>query len=276
MTRFALVEENYINEHRYSVYDIDENETIPRLAAMVRELYVEPDVLRHTLEQAVVDLGDFLDPAMIDELIRTATNTVIPEAGTNPSHPWLDMARNETAEVLAYLIAEEIYNVRILSKRVRNKEIPRLPSRGVDMVGLIFDDPGIRLVCGEVKTSSSRDSPPSVVSRADDSLDKQLLGLIANKKKILEELTWSHKHAEVEDRRLIGRAMILHAQGKLPTMSFALLVRPRNVYKPTDFGTLRDTPERFHPSSICFSIARLSDSLENFAHSVYSQAKGAE
>jgi hypothetical protein len=272
---FTLVAEERVREHHYATYKAETEVLVPELARLVAELYVEPKLLRETLRRAADGLDDIIDMEVIDELVAQVQLAAIPEAGQRVEKPWLDMARNEVAEVLTYLVAEEVYDVLVVSKRVRNKEITNLPSRGVDMIG-ILSNPELRLVCGEVKASSAEASPPSVVDTGKDNLHDQLKSLIDNHQKILQELNWSHKHASEQNQILIGRTLLLWAQRRLPITVFAVLLRPETVCKVSDFGIFRERPEDFEPAVVRFCIARLTTTIEKLAEQVYSKAREQE
>ncbi|MEV0626587.1 Hachiman antiphage defense system protein HamA [Nonomuraea wenchangensis] len=273
---FTLAFEAWQGEHRYVIYDVDADAALDLFAETIRDLYVEPERLRLTLTDALVGLDDIVDLPDIEALLQEVTEASVPQAGRNPGRPHLDMARNETAEVLAHLVAERIHGSSVIANRVRNKEIPGQPTRGMDLLALHESGSGcLSLVCGEVKASNSASSPPAVVDQADDSMRNQLKKIITNHTKILQELNWAHKHSKEEHRSKVGRAILLWSQRKLPIIVLPVLMRTHNTGQQADFGLFHASPDELSPAVICFCIAKISVPIEEFADSVYSKAREA-
>lgn len=269
---FSLTEEAFDGEHHFALYDVDADAAVEAFAAKVRDLYVEPDTLRETLTTASSGLGDLVDLALIEEILMDVTNAAVPPAKQNAAKPWLDMARNEAAEVLASLAAEHIYGCVVVANRIRNKEIPGMPTRGMDLLAL-ENSPRLRLVCGEVKASDVDTSPPPVVETSKDSLYNQLKLITSSEDRILQELNWAHKHCTERHRGIVARAILLWASRNLPVVVFPVLVRTLESGTSSDFGIFRSKPDDFTPAIVRFCLARLSIPIEDFAERVYRTAR---
>jgi uncharacterized protein DUF1837 len=271
MEGLVLAEEYWIGEHHFAIYDVEPEVMVDLLAETVRKLYVETATLQQTLEVALMGLEDIADVPAVEEVVRAVAAATVPVPGVQTSMPWLDLARNEVAEVLACVAAEALYEAPVLAPRVRNKEVTGQPSRGIDLIG--FGETPVHLLCGEVKASAARSSPPDVVSVGTDSLRAQLLGHIGDRKRILRELNWVHKHVEPNYHPIVARFILRWICKELPVRIFPLLLRPSSCCTVSDFGAFIESPEEYAPAQIRFCIARIPCTIEDFAGRVYTRAR---
>jgi hypothetical protein len=243
------------------------------LAAVVRALYVEVDNLRDRMLEAARDLDGV---ANVDE-IRAAVNRVaqvaVPEPGVRLQQPQLDTARNELGEVLAYGLLEGPCAALLPAKRVREKEIPGLPSRGLDALAL-RDGPPLELLVSEVKTSDEVASPPRVVGQGTTSLHAQLRSLVTDTDRLLSELNWAYKHTTPDRQQLVARAMLLHTRDELALVGVPVLVRPARCHQDSDCGIFEQAPESIAPANVRFCVVRLARELDELAQAVYETARG--
>ncbi len=277
MVTFQLHQQDVAGDHRFSVYDCQTasgTTLVEELADRVRDLYADPNELRDALEQGATGLDGIADVPALKALVEQVTKAVIPVPAANPTQPrHLDLARNEVAEVIAYEAVEGIYSAVIPAARIREKEVPGQPTRGLDLLALILE-PVLRLLVAEVKASSSPSSPPPVVGRGEDSLHSQTHGLVTNSDRLLRELTWSLKHCHNETlRAALGRAMLQLALHQLPIVAVPVLVRPVNRHGANDFGRFRDDPDQYSPATVDFCVARVDGTLEQLAGDVYVRAR---
>ncbi|GAA4533402.1 Hachiman antiphage defense system protein HamA [Nonomuraea ferruginea] len=273
---FSLAYEVWEGNHHYSIFDVDADVALDLFAETVRQFYVEPDKLRDTLTGAMVGLDDIVDLRDIEALVNEVAEASIPRARQNPTRPHLDMARNETAEVLAHLVVERIHGSSVVASRIRNKEIPGQPTRGMDLLALARSDKQeLSLVCSEVKASNAASSPPAVVEQGDDCLKNQLKKIISDHTRILQELNWAIKHADDQDKPMVAKAILLWGCHKLPLIVLPVLMRTKETGKETDFGTFRTNPRELAPAAIKFCIAKISIPIEEFANLVYTRAREA-
>jgi hypothetical protein len=201
-------------------------------------------------------------------------SAVVPPPGAREDRPWSDVPRNELAEVIAYLVIEKVRGALVPAKRIREKEVPGQPPRGMDLLGL-QTNPTLRLLITEVKASEASQSPPSVVATGDDSLRGQLLKFIRRPERVLQELNWVYKHSASGNQLLVARAILHWVRRALPVTVVPLLVRSLDKHQPTDYGSFRDRPSEFAPARVQFEIVRVSIGISALAEQVYSRARSA-
>lgn len=273
MIVFNEVERVGNGQHVFAVYDCRAAagaDLVAALAQTVRQLYVDLDKLKAILGKAMNDAGTVADPAPIHEAIARILAVAIPEGGTHPvSH--LDVARNELAEVVAYLALQTVHGTLIPASRIRNKEVLGQPARGRDLIGL-EQDPLIAVV-GEIKASSEVASPPAVVGDGESSLASQLRRFLASGDALLVELNWAFKHATEEDQRVVADAILAHIAHTLPVCAAPVLVRPVDRRGADDFGIFRSDPTQFDPARIRFMVVTVEGTLEELANAVYQAAR---
>lgn len=190
------------------------------------------------------------------------------EDGPQPLH--LQVPRNEVAEVLALYVLEHLHRFQVPASRIKNKEVPGSPSRGLDVLGIT---PSSAVALTEVKASSSKSSPPSVVHSAPDSMHTETLRRLNDPKSLLAELHWALKHAKESTRESAAKSLLLYSLPGPPTPVVApVLVRAADTYQVNDYGNFRTPSTEFGKSPIQFVIIRLPVTLEEFANLVYTKA----
>jgi hypothetical protein len=277
MARFVQQSEDNAPPHRFEVYDLElaADSLIDELAADVRALYID-DEFDAVLEQAARDLDTVSDPEAVAELVSSAAQSAIPAPAQRTTQPWLDTARNELGEIICYAALEELHGASVLAKRVRHKEVPHLPTRGVDAVALGDDATAphaLRLYVSETKSSSSVDSPPSVVDRTDDCLHTQLLTAVRERTKVASELARAAKYLGGAEQLRLARAMLLWGTGELATTVVPFLLRPKDRHGAQDFGAFRDAPSAFDPVHVAFCLVRIDGTIEALSQAVYEKAR---
>ncbi|MEU1413996.1 hypothetical protein [Streptomyces sp. NPDC005731] len=263
-----------VDGHTYECYDVrDDDELIDEVARLVCELYVDPESLVESLRKASADLDVVADQTEISTLVDEVASAVIPQMRMDVKAKHLQTPRNEVAEILAYDALRTLHKVTIPASRIREKEVSGQPTRGVDIFALILR-PKARAVISEVKASSDSASPPAVVGVGADSMHSQTKKRLKDRKTLLAELTWAHKHTSGEVRVEVARAMILLTRSDAePPVAAPVLVRPKDRYQESDFGCFRDAPEEYDPAQVRFLILRIPGSLEDFAQRVYARAR---
>jgi hypothetical protein len=241
----------------------------------VRALYLDDD-FDAVLQQAARDLDAVSDPDAMRELVASAAQSTIPAPAQRTSQPWLDTARNELGEVICYAALEELFSASLPAKRVRHKEVPQRPSRGMDALALA-DDPtaahALRLYLSETKSSSEVASPPAVVDQANENLHEQLLDAVRTRTRVSAELSRALKYTAGTERNRVARAMILWAKAELATTVVPCLLRPKDRHGVGDFGAFRDDPSTFDPASIAFCLVRIEGTIEALSQEVYRRAR---
>ena len=278
MPTFIETDSIDVDEHTFRVYDCgdDYDVLVQELATMVRDLYLDEVELKAALRDAASGLDSVVNPELVEELLAAMKTAAIPEPASDTNKPaHLDLARNEVAEVIALAAVEEVLDAKVPAARIRHKEVRDQPARGIDLLALQLE-PKMSLVVSEVKASASEKSPPSVVDSGDGCLRQQLLGHVANQRRLRDELNWCFKHCPDEELRgRVAEAMVRLAVEELPIVAFPVLVRPSSVFKSTDFGQLLDHPTQLNPARLHFCIARIREPLEDLASAVYNSAREA-
>lgn len=280
MPAFRLVIEAQVDADHYSHYRcVAETDADLRteLAEVVRGLYVDEDALAGTLRDASVGLGQVADDAAIQTWVNEVVAAVVPPGETprgpdDPAiPPTLELSRNELGEVIAHLAAQKIYGTVVPSRRIRHKEVPGRPSRGMDLLGVDLDPPA--LVLGEVKTSTSTDTPPHVVGDSQDSLRSQLVRLIADRPRVLRELSWALTHAPSAYQATLGEVMLRFLKREVRLVALAALVRPAEIAAESDYGCFRDDRAQFRPAVIRFCLLSVDEPIAELARDVYDDAR---
>ena len=277
MARF--VQHNHDNDlpHRFEVYDLAlaDDALVDELATDIRALYLDDD-FDAVLAQAARDLDAVSDPGAVAELVSSAARSAVPAPAQRTTQPWLDMARNELGEVICYAALEELHGASVLAKRVRHKEVPQLPTRGMDAVALGDDATAphaLRLYLSETKSSSSTESPPNVVDKTDDCLHTQLLNAVRERTKVASELARAAKYLSGVEQMRLARAMVLWGTGELATTVVPFLLRPKERHGAKDFGAFRDEPSAFDPAHVAFCLVRIDGTIEALSQAVYQRAR---
>ena len=263
--------------HRFRVYDVeaDEIDLIGELADLVRELYTDVEALRSAMVKAMEGLGDVADVSKLGELIDNVVDAAIPTSDENPKLPsQLELPRNELAEILAYQVGLRVHAATIPAKRVRQKEVPGQPARGIDLLAIVDQD-SPQLLVTEVKASESSVSPPSVVCAGVDSLRQQTLDAINDPKRLTQELNWALKHCDPGDRVLVAKTLIRLSLEQVQLVAAPVLVRSNASYSRTDFGCFEDDPNEFSPARVDFVIVRLPAGIRDLASNTYERARAS-
>jgi hypothetical protein len=277
MARFTRHSRHDAEPHRFEVYDLAASgeALVEEIARDVRALYLDED-FDEVLQQAARDLDAVSDPEALRELIASAAESTIPAPAQRTTQPWLDTARNELGEVMCYAALEELFSASLPAKRVRHKEVPQLPSRGMDALALANDPNAahaLRLHLSETKSSSDPASPPAVVDQSDDSLHQQLLDAVRTRTKVAAELARALKYASGGERDRVARAMVLWAKAELATTVVPFLLRPKDRHGQNDFGAFREDPSGFEPARVAFCLVRIDGTIEALSEAVYQRAR---
>jgi len=199
-----------------------------------------------------------LSPQKLRARLKQAT---VPNRRGSP----LDVVRSDFGETLAYLLLEQEFGTAIGYKGVRDRETINLPGRGIDIIG-IETNPHFCLVLGEVKVSEENRTPPSVVDRNNDSLSKQLKFHV-REHSITSQKLWDTARKVLDDaiRNNLFRAALAWDEKRwdlLRVLCCAILVRPKNIYKVKDFGSLKRYPRSMRPGTTRFIIVCIPDGIE--------------
>lgn len=251
--------------HRFRVIEPAHDAWLHDLATVYREL-------RTASRVPVEDLGlTGLEGFSIDDLKAALVETQVPTRsdGKQPKH--LAVERSDIGELALALVGEMIHGYAYGYRSVRDRELVKLPGRGIDQIGVVEvevadGERGIILSLGEAKVSVDKKSPPAVVDGAKDCLRIQHLAHLSEKEASLSNVLHAARHAADQNTaRSLYRAGMLWRNGsdKLTLRSTSMLVRDRN-HAGTDFGSFRANPGDFDPGHIDFTILVIdTDNLES-------------
>ena len=265
-------------QHRFRVYELEADETdlVGELAKHVRGMYVDVEDLGSDMRKALDGLGDVADVPRLTELVDEVLEAAIPSPDANRGQPpQFHVPRNELAEILAYEVTAKIHAATIPAPRVREKEVPGQPSRGLDLLSIVDQEP-VQLLITEVKASQSSDSPPAVVCNGKDSLRHQTLNILGDRTRLAQELNWAHKHCMPGDRMLVASTLIRLALDQIQLVAAPVLVRSVASYSRSDFGCFENDPDEFAPARVDFVILCIPGGIEELASNVYQRARAVE
>jgi hypothetical protein len=211
------------------------------------------------LAPVVVDGITVFDVQQVRSAIRRGA---IPKrrSGSN-----FDVVRSDFGETLAYILLEMFYGSSLGYQSVRDRELTNSTGRGIDVLAIEWKEK-LTLVIGEVKVSNDKASPPQVVDTSDDCLRNQHLGHLSDRATTAKKITNSSRNiTDAKLRSLFIFAAELLEEGQwneLDIITYSLLVRPRNRYISTDFGSFYTTPSDYVPSNIRFVVFCIPDEVE--------------
>lgn len=275
MPNFTLTSTTADETHVFEILSCEappEAELVAELADELRDLYSDHEELAERLKAQAPELEGVIDAPSLESVVDRVLKASIPEPGKHQI-PNLDVARNELGELLAHLVLKSRFGTLVPASRIRHKEIPAAPARGLDLLGLEFG-PLVGVV-SEVKTSSQTTSPPDVVGKNEDCLRNQYVAFLADDDRILAELNRLFKEADEAAKGEIARAIALSVAGKLDLVVHPVLVRPAEHAAETDFGCFQDEPEQFAGRRIRFSVVSIDQPIEDLAKAVYERARHA-
>jgi hypothetical protein len=255
-----------------AVSPIDGEEWLDYLANKYRELRTEPIV---PLSDLVMDGITVL---ACDALKHRLENAVLPDRGSGI----LRVERSDFGETISYCLLEDGYGTRIGYKSIRDRELIQLTGRGIDAIGVeCSDEDGLCLVLGETKTSADHRSPPQVVDTGEDSLRAQHCGHLSEIDNTSRKVWDAARRARDKKTQELLFACALYFQDerwdKLSIIAFSCLVRPRSLYKTTDFGSFHNNPDQFSPCRIRFTTFCVpSEDLETVVDEWLNMARGEE
>jgi hypothetical protein len=216
--------------------------------------------LRVPLTNVVVDGIEVVSEVGLKRLLVRATTPV-----RRPGP--FDIVRADFGELLAYLALREMFGTRFGWLPLRDREVANQPARGMDLVGIEDDSETgrITVIMHETKVSEEGASPPQVVDSGDDCLRAQHLAYIGDPELAARHILDAARRAEDEDVRdrllLAGLYVQSDRRDRLRLIASSSLVRPLSVYRPSDYGSFRSTPQRYLPLPIRFLIICTDDAI---------------
>jgi len=237
---------------------------------VLAEQYIE---MRSQIQALLSQVTDDGVPGFdMSNLMARIKEAAIPYPERNPKRKNFSIIRSDLGEALNYVLLEQTYATKFAVNLVADRELVSAPGRGIDAIGIEEDTDVLRLVFSEVKVSSDRNSPPSVVDGSDDSMHHQHLGHVSNRKitanKIINAAT---KAKTPEIKALFLRAALLFevANGEMEVVAHCFLVRPEACYTPADFGKFKNNPSAYTPANVRFAIACVPEDIDKVETSWY-------
>lgn len=223
-------------------------EWLQYLANKYRELRTEPVV---PLSDIAVDGITVLKKSALEQVLARA---VLPDRGTGK----FSVARSDFGETISYCLLKDKYGTLFGYKSIRDRELIQLTGRGIDAIGVECPDgEPLHLILGETKTSADPSSPPQVVDSNRDSLRAQHqahLSELQNTCRKVWDAARRSRDKHTQDLLSVAALYLQEEQWQnLRVVAFSCLVRPRNLYKSTDYGSFLNSPTDFHPSKIRFT-----------------------
>lgn len=248
---FVVVQEDNSGQHRFTLLEPNGPLWVDRMAAIYRDLRTET---RIPIAEAMYDGLDFDMGAIRKRMIETQLPTRHPER----SH--LAVERSDLAEVALALAGEQLREYLYGYRSTRDRELVKLPGRGIDQIGvskaIVAGRTVIYLSLGEAKLSSEKTSPPQVVNKGKDSLDAQHRGHLTEAETAAKILSAAKNATDPTTQSLLFAAGLLwEKQGSdsLVVRCTSMLVRPSHG-KATDAGPFRDTPDDYLPGEVDFML----------------------
>lgn len=168
-----------------------------------------------------------------------------------------DIIRSDFGETLGYTLLEGTFGTEIALKQLRTRERSDLAARGIDVVG-VEESAKLRLVIAEIKVSDEAKSPPKAVEEGETCVRSQLASHMARKDETLRKLARIALQCNrIDVRRRIFAAMVYWQEDRwedLDVVCCAIVVRSRDAYQPTDFGSLRDNQTSLGGATLRFII----------------------
>lgn len=268
----SLIIDEFQDNHQFRVYSLDtDNVCLEALASTYRELRTECD---YPLEDISLDGIVALN---VESIRKRLLKAAVPMINWHPN-PSFDVVRSDFGETLSYLILQEQYKTEFGYKSIRDREVIQLTGRGIDAVGI--EEEGIlTLVLGEVKVSNDKSSPPSVVDKSNDCLREQHLNHISDMENTAKKIWDLSRRARVPRlQKLFQAAAFLLEEGMLDKLNLvvcSVLVRPKELFQKTDFGSFQSSPIDYDPARVRFLIICIPDDVSTCVTNWYELVKQA-
>ena len=175
-----------------------------------------------------------------------------------------DIYRSDLGELLTtYYFEEKLPEGEryvIPLKNISSRELSRLPGRGFDAVGYRKETDGkYNLLLSEAKVSEQRQSPPSVVDSADDSIYNTHKGHHDDMPMVLSLLSdYLRKQTSAESFTALACIVVLMDCGQTDKFKVTYgcgLVRDTScVNETSDYGKMKTNVEEFCPGDVDFAI----------------------
>jgi hypothetical protein len=258
-----ITSEHSLAPHHYSTYEPDD------FAAWIEVVAAEYVALRTACCSPIPDVLEFpgmgaFSGAAIQARIAKAT---VPEKDYHKKN--FSVLRSDLSEVAAYMLLERTFGTEIAFKLVRDRELKKLPGRGIDAIGVEVGDKHV-IVLAEVKFSDEAckgGKAPGVVDSSSDCMRVQHLGHINDRQETIDKLLDCMRRSptDAERNNLLAAALYLENElwEQLDLVSCCVLVRPKERHTEADFGSFRSSPSDYDPARVRFLVWKLPGDMES-------------
>ncbi|MFW6030717.1 MAG: Hachiman antiphage defense system protein HamA [Halanaerobiales bacterium] len=259
------------NQHNsYYGYDLnlslDEIEKIKDLANEVKKFYTDLESFSEKLPA-----GGPLDTHKLNDLIKHR----IPN-WTDKDIDNFQVVRSEFGEIIAQLTLEDCFETEFHLKRLKRKEVPLLPTRGIDFLGIEFDNEIPILVLGEVKVSTEKRNPPGVVHKpgSRDCLEQRIPELLSNKTIVTYELAYYLEHVSDTCKNIYLDIFnrFTDEESSLIIIGNPFLLRDAKAFNIDDLGNLLEYNSSEN-RKVRFVIVRVAEDINQLSKKVYEMAR---
>ncbi|MBF8436537.1 hypothetical protein I0Q91_05575 [Halanaerobiaceae bacterium Z-7014] len=260
------------NEHnRYYGFDLcislDNEAEINNLANKVKKFYTDLESLSEKLP-----VTGPLETVMLENLIKHR----VPEWSDNGIDNF-QVVRSEFGEIIAQLTLMDYFETEFHLNRLKRKEIPMLPTRGIDFLGIEFDNEIPVLVLGEVKVSTEKRNPPGVVHNPGDDgcLEIRIPHLLSDQEKITSELAYYLENVSADKKELYIDIFnrLTNEESTLVIIGNPFLLRDAEAYSIEDLGNLLEYDSNEY-QKVRFVIVKIAEDINKLSKKVYDMARG--
>lgn len=215
------------------------------------------------LQPAPVDGLTVVEVESIQARLREAS---IPKKGTGN----FDIIRSDFGEIIAIKIMQARYGTRVAYAGLRDRELVQLPGRGPDVLGVEdreLETEPLRLAIVEVKVSAEAKCPPRVVEVGEDSLLAQHGAHVKDLRSTSKKL-WhlARLCRDKETQKLVFRALLFldsKRWDKVELIAGCVLVRPKCIHSPDDFGVFKTNPGKLAPAMVRFVAFQIPGEIDS-------------
>lgn len=266
------LEEHGTAPHRLAILTAAEEDWVTRLAQIYRELRSA-----HRLPEPTKTIAPGLNRVAVLDVTaierRMLETQIAARQGGN-----FDVLRSDFAEVLLWHVGQAYGKFRYGYVSLRDRESAGQPGRGVDQIGIRLDDNDqVRLMLGEAKFSTEDRHPPRVVDGTDDCLSAAHEKHLTQRHSTSERLYQAMRHCiDEETYQLFAIAAGKFDAGDTGLLIHltSLLVRPKRLVSPRDFGSYAVPSESFSDCIIDFYLVSAeTDDIDTMISDFAEQAK---
>ena len=278
MPELKKIKEEFKKENSFQVYELEKEEgwldrLIEKFAPIVQEYYSSYKELEKDLDKLLDEDNGFGKEGM-KKFLNDCLKASIPSTD-DPRPENFRPYRSDFPEILASLCLQELFKTEIPVDGIKSRELQGSPGRGIDIVGYETNGDKMHLILCEVKGTTSPLNPPKCVTGKEDSMDKQLLSHIMDRKKTLQRLISLYSKAPEEKKPILAKIMFLWNKGvkdKLKIFLCPFLVRESSKYKDKDYTFMKKKVKEYSPGIIRFLIVCINGDLNEISKKLYETA----